>query len=192
MLKSNTVYRRRDGRIAGPFVPEPSTTMNKSRFVWLCLNTGLMYDAEGHVRFGNPSDDRDVESEAPEMEYRFVYRNHRGEIGPRRVIPQTVGFSATQWHPQKTWLLTAIDIDKSAVRMFDMKDILGPLADPQANPLTATETRELVDKTKPGPALNVADFAKMEAAMMPTLVVCAHCQYAIPCKCGLNKPLVQS
>jgi hypothetical protein len=60
--------------------------------------------------------------------FRFVYRNHRGEIAERRVIPDAVRFGTTEWHPTPQWLLRAYDLDKQALREFAMSEISSVLA----------------------------------------------------------------
>lgn len=56
----------------------------------------------------------------------FIYRNWRGEVAERRVIPREIHFGATEWHPEPQWLLRAFDMDKGAERDFAMKDISHP------------------------------------------------------------------
>lgn len=53
----------------------------------------------------------------------FVYRNWRGEIGTRKVRPMRIEFAATEWHPERQWLLIAWDEDKASERSFAIKDI---------------------------------------------------------------------
>lgn len=52
------------------------------------------------------------------------YRNYRGEIAVRRVLPSRVWFGATSWHPEPQWILDALDIDKDAARSFALQDVL--------------------------------------------------------------------
>lgn len=52
----------------------------------------------------------------------MTYRNYRGEIAERRIIPEWVGFGATDWHPEPQWLLRAFDLDKNARRDFALAD----------------------------------------------------------------------
>lgn len=54
---------------------------------------------------------------------RFTYKNHRGEVAIRQVVPQRVYFGKTEWHPEQQWLLDAYDAVKGADRTFAMKDI---------------------------------------------------------------------
>ena len=53
----------------------------------------------------------------------IVYTNYRGETAVRQVIPNKIWFGATDWHPEKQWLLDAYDVAKKADRSFAMKDI---------------------------------------------------------------------
>ncbi len=53
------------------------------------------------------------------------YTNWRGERAMRRIQSISISFGSNQWHPQKQWLLTAIDHnDKNySEKSFAMKDI---------------------------------------------------------------------
>ena len=53
----------------------------------------------------------------------FRYKNWKGEIEERHVIPIRVWFGHTEWHPDDGWLMTAWDLDKYAERSFSMTDI---------------------------------------------------------------------
>ena len=55
----------------------------------------------------------------------FVYRNHRGEVAVRRVMPGRVWYGRTPWHPGACWLLRALDLDKDEERDFALDHILG-------------------------------------------------------------------
>ena len=61
----------------------------------------------------------------------IFYTNHRGESGERRIIPISVRWGSTQWHPETQWLLRAIDVDKGEEREFAMSDI-GTRPEPSA------------------------------------------------------------
>jgi predicted DNA-binding transcriptional regulator YafY len=58
-----------------------------------------------------------------EMPMVFLYRNHRGETAERRVIPMSVEFCATEWHPEPQWILGALDLDRGVTRQFAMRDM---------------------------------------------------------------------
>lgn len=52
------------------------------------------------------------------------YRNHRGEVAWRRIMPDYLRFGTNNWHHEPQWLLMALDWDKDEYRSFAMKDIL--------------------------------------------------------------------
>jgi hypothetical protein len=55
----------------------------------------------------------------------FWYVNWRGEGAIRHVIPGSIIFMQTKWHPEPQWVLHAFDIQKKEHRHFAMKDITG-------------------------------------------------------------------
>lgn len=56
--------------------------------------------------------------------YRFEYTNHRGEVGRRSVIPHRVFYGTVPpFHPTPGWYMEAFDLDKGAVRHFDLGQI---------------------------------------------------------------------
>lgn len=60
-------------------------------------------------------------------EVRILYRNHRGEVAHRRIVPVAGGlsFGANHWHREPGWLLAAYDKDKGEMRTFAKKDVMG-------------------------------------------------------------------
>jgi hypothetical protein len=56
-------------------------------------------------------------------EVRILYRNWNGEVAWRRLVPLSVGFEESQWHPTRQWILHALDVDQGAERGFAMADI---------------------------------------------------------------------
>lgn len=75
----------------------------------------------------------------------MTYRNYRGEVDRRRVIPSRIWFGATEWHPEPGWLMTAYDPAKRANRDFALADCqFADLAHPspasEAVPLDAYST----------------------------------------------------
>lgn len=52
----------------------------------------------------------------------FIYKLERRNKY-RNIIPMSVEFKATQWHPEEQWILNAMDVDKNAQRAFAIKDI---------------------------------------------------------------------
>jgi predicted DNA-binding transcriptional regulator YafY len=53
----------------------------------------------------------------------ILYTNYRGETARRKIVPGTLRFGATEYHPQPQWLLDAFDVEKQAERTFAMHDI---------------------------------------------------------------------
>lgn len=54
----------------------------------------------------------------------FVYKNYKGEVGERLVIPVGHWYGSTEWHPTPQFLLKAFDVRKSAYRDFALNDVL--------------------------------------------------------------------
>lgn len=54
----------------------------------------------------------------------ILYRNWQGDIAYRTVLPKSIYYGSSQWHPEEQWLLIADDLEKKAERHFSMKDIL--------------------------------------------------------------------
>lgn len=59
----------------------------------------------------------------------FTYRNWRGEIAVRRVIPKRVWFGITEWHGTPQWFLAAHDLDKGEDRDFALLDFTSEAAE---------------------------------------------------------------
>ena len=59
----------------------------------------------------------------PVREMTFRYRNWRGEVAERRVLPSSIWFGVTSYHPEPQWLMSAIDIERWEMRDFAMKDM---------------------------------------------------------------------
>ncbi|WP_420421086.1 hypothetical protein [Simkania sp.] len=59
-----------------------------------------------------------------DQEVVILYRNWQGEIANRRILPKSVYYGSSQWHPKQQWLLIADDLEKNAERHFALKDIL--------------------------------------------------------------------
>ena len=52
------------------------------------------------------------------------YKNYKGEIAWRNILPGQIRFASTEHHIEEQWLMDAQDIDKGAQRSFALKDIL--------------------------------------------------------------------
>jgi predicted DNA-binding transcriptional regulator YafY len=51
------------------------------------------------------------------------YTNWKGERRERVIIPRTLFFGSTNFHPEVQWMMTAFDEEKQADRMYAMKNI---------------------------------------------------------------------
>jgi hypothetical protein len=51
------------------------------------------------------------------------YKNYRGEVGTRSIIPMEVYWGQTEYHPHDQWLLKVWDVEKNAERIYAFKDI---------------------------------------------------------------------
>jgi hypothetical protein len=47
-----------------------------------------------------------------------VYRNHRGEVGQRLIVPASLWFGSNQFHSLNSWHVDAVDVQKGEVRSF--------------------------------------------------------------------------
>jgi hypothetical protein len=56
-------------------------------------------------------------------ELTFKYKNWKGEISDRKVLPITVWFGSTEYHKEPQLFLKAFDVDKQVERDFALKDI---------------------------------------------------------------------
>jgi predicted DNA-binding transcriptional regulator YafY len=55
----------------------------------------------------------------------FLYTNYRDEARIRHVLPLTVWYGSTQWHPEPQWLLKALDMENQEERDFALRHIQG-------------------------------------------------------------------
>jgi hypothetical protein len=63
-------------------------------------------------------------SNLPESrEVSILYKNWKGEVAWRRIVPLSINFESSQWHPVPQWIMRALDIDKEAERSFAIVDI---------------------------------------------------------------------
>ncbi len=56
----------------------------------------------------------------------LIYTNYRGETALRTIVPKSVRFGSTEWHPEPQWLLLAFDTDKKADREFGIIERFPP------------------------------------------------------------------
>lgn len=65
------------------------------------------------------------------------YINYRGKASCRRILPRTIRFAASEWHPEPQWLLDAYDLDKQAERSFALNNVMAwnvPAVPPKVTP----------------------------------------------------------
>lgn len=68
--------------------------------------------------------------------FQFEYTNYRGETAIRSVIPSRVFYGTVPpYHPDPGWYLEAFDLDKQAVRHFDMAQIHRGIRAPAVAPV---------------------------------------------------------
>ena len=54
---------------------------------------------------------------------KIQYKNWRGVIAEREILPRRCYFGSNEWHTENQWLMTAWDVQKDAMRTFAMSDI---------------------------------------------------------------------
>lgn len=54
---------------------------------------------------------------------RAHYTNWRGEAGVRHVLPVSVDLGRNEWHPERQFLMLALDTDRGEDRTFALKDL---------------------------------------------------------------------
>jgi hypothetical protein len=60
----------------------------------------------------------------PSPRAKILYRNHRGDIGWRRILPKQILFTHVKpWYTTDEWLLHAFDFDKKEHRFFALSEI---------------------------------------------------------------------
>jgi hypothetical protein len=75
----------------------------------------------------------------------FEYTNHRGRTATRSVLPLSIFFGTTEWHPDLQWFLRALDIDKHEHRCFPLTAILSPGSAPPQNTAQPRDERKMID-----------------------------------------------
>lgn len=56
-------------------------------------------------------------------EVKFVYTNHEGKVGERRVYLENLSYGVFPFHPEPCFALTAWDRERQARRTFDLNKI---------------------------------------------------------------------
>jgi predicted DNA-binding transcriptional regulator YafY len=55
---------------------------------------------------------------------RFTYTNWQGVVAERKAQVISLVYEGTEWHPEPQWLLQAFDVEKNAVRLFALRDMV--------------------------------------------------------------------
>lgn len=55
---------------------------------------------------------------------KVMYKNWKGEIAERTIMPYRMFFGANKYHPEEQWLLEAHCLDKKEHRTFALKDMV--------------------------------------------------------------------
>ena len=64
--------------------------------------------------------DRDVNT----MEAQVMYKNWKGDIGIRSILPLRILYGKTDYYPREQWLLKVWDFDKDDYRTYALKNIM--------------------------------------------------------------------
>ncbi len=59
-----------------------------------------------------------------ELQISFKYKNHKGQISQRRILPGKVYYGSTEFHPHPQLLMEGFDLDKKEDRTFALRDII--------------------------------------------------------------------
>lgn len=54
----------------------------------------------------------------------FEHINHKGIKSKRNVIPMSLYFGSTKFHPENQWLMVAYNLEKQCERTFALNDII--------------------------------------------------------------------
>lgn len=54
---------------------------------------------------------------------KLIYKNWRGEISERKIIPLSVFWGENKFHKGEQWLMKVFDLDKKDYRTYSLKDI---------------------------------------------------------------------
>lgn len=71
------------------------------------------------------------------MEIQFTYKNHRGEVSVRHVIPDALEFiyqPDPAFHYSPGWFLSGFDMDKGSRRSFALSNIVFNIKDVATDP----------------------------------------------------------
>lgn len=58
-----------------------------------------------------------------ERAVQVIYKNYRGEVATRSIVPIEMYWGQTEYHPHDQWLLKVHDVAKGAERVYAFNDI---------------------------------------------------------------------
>lgn len=106
------------------------------------LQPGVLHTLACCQQPTSPAPAQDAEPVAGGTPITMTYRNYRGQVDQRTVVPTRIWFGSTDWHPEPGWLMSAYDLAKAAHRDFALADC--QFAD-LAHPADAESLRGEVD-----------------------------------------------
>lgn len=54
---------------------------------------------------------------------KVLYKNWKGEVNLRAIIPISIHYGSTEFHKEDQWLMKVWDVDKKDYRTYALKDI---------------------------------------------------------------------
>lgn len=115
--------------------------------VWFDPFLEIKYSTDGQAHNFNPRYDIIAEyveaPPAPQEPVKLVYKNWRGETAEREIIPRSLRYGSTEWHPEPQWLLLTLDVEKNAEREFALRDFGHPQTDVLREEVTALSDKML-------------------------------------------------
>jgi predicted DNA-binding transcriptional regulator YafY len=51
----------------------------------------------------------------------IMYRNWKGEVRERRILPTHIFWGSNEWHTEEQWLVEAYDLEKKELRTFALE-----------------------------------------------------------------------
>jgi hypothetical protein len=114
-----------DYRLVGTVVAAFASCAGKARYVVEADEpAGLLHIYSAASLEPLPPEPPPIEEGAAPEAVLILYRNWRGEVAWRSVVPSGVRWAATPWHREPGWILDGRDTQRDEVRSFAMKDIL--------------------------------------------------------------------
>jgi len=65
-----------------------------------------------------------LETKSSDNPLKVKYKNWKGEVGVRTIIPASVWYGHTEYHKTDQWLMDVWDIGKNDLRTYAMLDII--------------------------------------------------------------------